>query len=307
MTRRVLRQRPSLIDLDEAADYLQRQGGPQLAIRFLREVDATSQRLAAIPGIGTHYGPMIRSSGMYASFLSLGSRNTSCSTGRSKAGSKSFASCTVPGTFQGFSPKAWRSPMTGITESDQGAGIDVTPVRPVVAPSPSATRPRLGRHRAVVGLRVGTGSNTMAIKMARGTVGRERSNPMATIAPTRPKTSSPPPSGTTPFHRITVTSTSGSSRRGARGFQPGRTDRWLHGGQDGEERRIGWTTKEVLKSLDRRLPAGWTSQEEEPVRIPAYDEPEPDIAIIRGTDADYRYRIPTAAAWRCWSRSPTRR
>jgi Uma2 family endonuclease len=46
--------------------------------------------------------------------------------------------------------------------------------------------------------------------------------------------------------------------------------------------------------LDSRLPAGWTSQKEEPVRIPAYDEPEPDIAIIRGSDADYRHRIPTA-------------
>ncbi len=34
---------------------------------------------------------------------------------------------------------------------------------------------------------------------------------------------------------------------------------------------------------------------EEPVRIPAYDEPEPDVAIIRGTDADYEHRIPTAA------------
>jgi Uma2 family endonuclease len=56
-----------------------------------------------------------------------------------------------------------------------------------------------------------------------------------------------------------------------------------------------WTTKEVLKALDSRLPPGWTSQKEEPVRIPAYDEPEPDVAIIRGSDADYRQRIPTAA------------
>ena len=30
------------------------------------------------------------------------------------------------------------------------------------------------------------------------------------------------------------------------------------------------------------------------MRIPAYDEPEPDIAIVRGSDADYRRRIPTA-------------
>lgn len=57
VTRRILRQRPSLVDLDEAADYLRQQGGPPLAIRFLREVDATFQRLAAIPGIGAHYEP----------------------------------------------------------------------------------------------------------------------------------------------------------------------------------------------------------------------------------------------------------
>ena len=56
-----------------------------------------------------------------------------------------------------------------------------------------------------------------------------------------------------------------------------------------------WTTKEVLKALDSRLPAGWTSQKEDPVRIPDYDEPEPDVAIIRGTDADYETRLPEAA------------
>ena len=30
------------------------------------------------------------------------------------------------------------------------------------------------------------------------------------------------------------------------------------------------------------------------MRIPTFDEPEPDIAIVRGSDADYRRRIPTA-------------
>ena len=56
-----------------------------------------------------------------------------------------------------------------------------------------------------------------------------------------------------------------------------------------------WATKAALKALDALLPPGWTSQKEEAVRIPAYDEPEPDIAIVRGSDADYRQRIPTAA------------
>ena len=35
--------------------------------------------------------------------------------------------------------------------------------------------------------------------------------------------------------------------------------------------------------------------QEEPVRIPNYDEPEPDVAIVRGSDADYEHRIPTAS------------
>jgi Uma2 family endonuclease len=54
----------------------------------------------------------------------------------------------------------------------------------------------------------------------------------------------------------------------------------------------GFSTKEVLKALERLLPPGWTARKEEPVRIPMYDEPEPDIIIVRGSDADYRHRIP---------------
>jgi len=56
----------------------------------------------------------------------------------------------------------------------------------------------------------------------------------------------------------------------------------------------GFSIKEVLKALERRLPPGWTWRQEQPVRIPAYDEPEPDITIVRGSDADYRHRIPEA-------------
>jgi hypothetical protein len=44
------------------------------------------------------------------------------------------------------------------------------------------------------------------------------------------------------------------------------------------------TTKEVLKALDDRLSPGWASQKEEPTRIPADDEMEPDIANIRGQE-----------------------
>jgi Uma2 family endonuclease len=119
---------------------------------------------------------------------------------------------------------------------------------------------------------------------------------MATIAPTQPKISSPPPSRTPPLHRITVDEYEKIIASGAL-EDPSRVE-LIDGymvdkmGKNAEHR---WTTKEVLKALDSRLPARWTSQKEEPVRIPAYDEPEPDIAIIRGSDADYRRRIPTAA------------
>jgi Uma2 family endonuclease len=52
------------------------------------------------------------------------------------------------------------------------------------------------------------------------------------------------------------------------------------------------TTKRVLKSLDGLLPPGWTSQKEDPVRIPDFDEPEPDVATVRGCDDDYEQRHP---------------
>jgi Uma2 family endonuclease len=57
----------------------------------------------------------------------------------------------------------------------------------------------------------------------------------------------------------------------------------------------GFTTKELLCVLDGLLPPGWTTRKEEPVRIPDYDEPEPDVAVARGSNADYRHRLPGGA------------
>jgi Uma2 family endonuclease len=57
----------------------------------------------------------------------------------------------------------------------------------------------------------------------------------------------------------------------------------------------GWSTRKVRKELDSRLPAGWTSMQEQSVRIPPHDEPEPDVAIVRGTDDDYMHRNPDPA------------
>lgn len=56
-----------------------------------------------------------------------------------------------------------------------------------------------------------------------------------------------------------------------------------------------WSTKMVLKALERLLSAGWTWRLEQPIRIPDYNEPEPDIAIVRGTDDDYKHRTPVPA------------
>ena len=118
---------------------------------------------------------------------------------------------------------------------------------------------------------------------------------MATIAPTRPKISSPPPSRTPPLHRITVDEYERIIASGAL-EDPGQVE--LIDGymvdKMAKNPEHSYSTKETLKALDGRLPAGWSARKEQPVRIPEFDEPEPDIAIVRGPDDDYRHRIPTA-------------
>jgi len=56
-----------------------------------------------------------------------------------------------------------------------------------------------------------------------------------------------------------------------------------------------WATKVILKALEKMLPAGWSWRLEQPVRIPDFDEPEPDVAIVRGTDDTYKHRTPEPA------------
>jgi Uma2 family endonuclease len=51
----------------------------------------------------------------------------------------------------------------------------------------------------------------------------------------------------------------------------------------------------IIAALPSLLPPGWTWRKEDPVRIPAFDEPEPDVAILRGASEDYRNRIPDAS------------
>jgi len=53
-----------------------------------------------------------------------------------------------------------------------------------------------------------------------------------------------------------------------------------------------WVTGTIIDILVRLLPSGWSWRKEDPVRIPNYDEPEPDVAVVRGSRDDYRNRIP---------------
>ena len=46
------------------------------------------------------------------------------------------------------------------------------------------------------------------------------------------------------------------------------------------------------EAIGRLLPGGWWIREEKPVRIPDFDEPEPDVSVVRGTRQDYLTRHP---------------
>jgi len=53
------------------------------------------------------------------------------------------------------------------------------------------------------------------------------------------------------------------------------------------------STLEIIEQLIRdMLPKGWYVRDEKPIRLPTYDEPEPDLAIARGKPSDYRRRHP---------------
>ena len=46
---------------------------------------------------------------------------------------------------------------------------------------------------------------------------------------------------------------------------------------------------EILGDL---IPKGWHVRHEQPIRLPTYDEPEPDLAVTRGEQIDYEDRHP---------------
>jgi Uma2 family endonuclease len=53
-----------------------------------------------------------------------------------------------------------------------------------------------------------------------------------------------------------------------------------------------WAVETAHDHLERLLPAGWFIREEKPVRIPRFDEPEPDLSVIRGNRNDFLGRHP---------------
>ncbi len=56
-----------------------------------------------------------------------------------------------------------------------------------------------------------------------------------------------------------------------------------------------WTVDAILESLKAVLPGCWWCRKEDPVRIPDFDEPEPDVAVVQGNRDNYRGRIPEPA------------
>jgi Uma2 family endonuclease len=56
-----------------------------------------------------------------------------------------------------------------------------------------------------------------------------------------------------------------------------------------------WTVDWIADAIRPLVPPGWCLRREGPVRIPQFDEPEPDLAIARGTRDDYRSRHPEAS------------
>ena len=56
-----------------------------------------------------------------------------------------------------------------------------------------------------------------------------------------------------------------------------------------------WSIRKILSLLAGFLPPGWTWRLGQAVRIPEFNEPEPDIAIVRGSDDDYKHRFPEPA------------
>jgi len=55
------------------------------------------------------------------------------------------------------------------------------------------------------------------------------------------------------------------------------------------------TVEELRRLLEQALSSGWHVRQENPVIIPEFDEPEPDLAVVRGAPRTYAGRHPGPA------------
>jgi len=118
---------------------------------------------------------------------------------------------------------------------------------------------------------------------------------MSTVAPPQPTTSSPVSVAFPALYRITVHEY--EKIIAAAALDDASRIELIDGylvEKMGKNAAHGFTTWETVNALEHRLPPGWTWRQEQAVRIPEFDEPEPDVAIVRGANADYRHRIPVA-------------
>jgi Uma2 family endonuclease len=53
-----------------------------------------------------------------------------------------------------------------------------------------------------------------------------------------------------------------------------------------------FATDALRACVESILPPGWHVRKEDPIRIPEHDEPEPDLAVVRGSRRTYRTRHP---------------
>jgi Uma2 family endonuclease len=120
-----------------------------------------------------------------------------------------------------------------------------------------------------------------------------RSPLMATVAPTKTKVRTPPSRLAAPeVYRMTVDEYERLANAAV--LDDERVE--LIDGYLVRKRTVNpphaWTVAVGHAQLGRLLPPGWFIREEKPVRIPQFDEPEPDLSLIRGQLDDYRDRHP---------------
>jgi Uma2 family endonuclease len=54
-----------------------------------------------------------------------------------------------------------------------------------------------------------------------------------------------------------------------------------------------WSTEKLKRRLERMLPEGRIVRDDKPVKFSADDQPDPDIAVVRGDEDTYKKRHPT--------------